>query len=199
MQGEKSATTSYDSWNMYGGNMNVRQTQFIAGVIAVAVFTLFAFAEKAPSLTPANSRKAAIDFTLQDSTGAPIRLSDYKGKIVLLDFWATWCHGCGTEIPWYMEFQNKYKDRGLSVIGVSMDDDGWKSVKPFITEHKVNYIVLIGNENLAKQYAVEQMPVTLLIDQDGRIAESHTGVVDRNAFESDIRSLLDEAQSKNGK
>ena len=179
--------------------MNVRQTQFILGVIGMAAFTLFAFSEKPPGLTPANSRKSAIDFTLQDATGAPIRLSDYKGKIVLLDFWATWCHGCETEIPWYMEFQNKYKGRGLSVVGISMDDDGWKSVKPFITEHKVNYTVLIGNENLAKQYAVEQMPVTLLIDQDGRVAESHTGVVDRNAFEADIRTLLDEAKSKKGK
>jgi peroxiredoxin len=179
--------------------MNVRRSQFILGAIGVAAFTFFAFAEKSLGITPANSRKSATDFTLQDATGAPIRLSDYKGKIVLLDFWATWCHGCGTEILWYMEFQNKYKDRGLSVIGISMDDDGWKSVKPFITEHKVNYTVLIGNENLAKQYAVEQMPVTLLIDQDGRIAESHTGVVDRNAFEADIRTLLDEANSKKGK
>ena len=75
------------------------------------------------AITAANSRKTAPDFTLNDSRGDPIKLSNYKGKIVLLDFWATWCHGCKTEIPWYMEFASKYKDSGLAVIGVSMDDD----------------------------------------------------------------------------
>jgi len=95
-----------------------------------------------------------------------------------------------TEIPWYIEFQKEYRNRGLVVLGVSMDDDGWKSVKPFIAEHRVNYPVVIGNENLAKQYNVEQMPVTLLIDEQGKIAESHSGVVDKHAFEADIRTLL---------
>jgi cytochrome c biogenesis protein CcmG/thiol:disulfide interchange protein DsbE len=70
----------------------------------------------------------AADFTLPDSTGSPIKLSAYKGKVILLDFWATWCTGCKVEIPWYMEFQNKYGKDGLTAIGVSMDDDGWQSV-----------------------------------------------------------------------
>jgi len=96
-----------------------------------------------------------------------------------------------TEIPWYIEFQQKYKERGFAAIGVSMDDDGWKSVKPFMVEHKINYPIVIGNEGLAKQYMVEQMPVTLLIDEQGRIAESYSGVIDKAAFEADIRALLD--------
>jgi len=70
-----------------------------------------------------NSRKPAPDFTLTDSKGASIKLSNYKGRVVLLDFWATWCEGCKVEIPWYMEFQKKYKESGLSVVGVSVDDD----------------------------------------------------------------------------
>jgi peroxiredoxin len=144
-----------------------------------------------PTPAPAdNVRKMAPNFTLSDSKGASVRLSDYKGKVVLLDFWATWCHGCKTEIPWYMEFQNKYKDEGLSVIGVSMDDDGWKSVKPFIEEQKMNYAVVIGDEALAKLYAVDALPVTMLIDRNGKIAVTHAGMVEKDAFEKQIRALL---------
>ena len=137
-----------------------------------------------------NLRKAAPDFTLSDSKGASIRLSDYKGKVVLLDFWATWCHGCNIEIPWYMEFQQKYKDKGLSVIGVAMDDDGWKSVRPFSDEKKINYIIVVGNEGLAKEYGVDNLPVTLLIDRDGKIAALHSGMVEKEAFEKEIQALL---------
>ena len=140
-----------------------------------------------------NVRKTAPNFTLSDSKGAAIRLSDYKGKVVLLDFWATWCHGCKTEIPWYMEFQNKYKDKGLAVIGVSMDDDGWKSVKPFVEEQKMNYAVVIGNQELAKLYAVDALPVTLLIDRNGKIAVSHAGMVEKDAFEKEIQALLQDS------
>ena len=140
-----------------------------------------------------NVRKTAPNFTLSDSKGASVRLSDYKGRVVLLDFWATWCHGCKTEIPWYMEFQNKYKDKGLAVIGVSMDDDGWKSVKPFVEEQKMNYVVVIGNEALAKLYAVDALPVTLLIDRNGKIAASHAGMVEKDAFEKEIQALLQDS------
>ena len=135
-------------------------------------------------------RKTAPDFALSDAKGAPIRLSDYKGKVVLLDFWATWCHGCNIEIPWYMEFQQKYKDKGLSVIGVAMDDDGWKSVRPFSDEKKINYMIVVGNEGLAKEYGVDNLPVTLLIDRDGKIAASHSGMVEKEAFEKEIQALL---------
>ena len=119
-------------------------------------------------------------------------LSAYKGKVVLLDFWATWCHGCQIEIPWYVEFQNRYKDRGLSAIGVSMDDDGWKSVRPFLQQNKLNYPVVIGNQGLAKQYGVDALPVTLLVDRDGKIVHSHAGMVDKSSFEHEIQALLGE-------
>jgi cytochrome c biogenesis protein CcmG/thiol:disulfide interchange protein DsbE len=91
-----------------------------------------------------------------------------------------------------MEFQNKYKARGLAVIGVSMDDDGWKSVRPFLQENKLNYPVVIGTQDLGKLYGVDSMPVTLLIDRDGKIADSHSGMVDKNNFEHEIRTLLRE-------
>jgi cytochrome c biogenesis protein CcmG/thiol:disulfide interchange protein DsbE len=148
-------------------------------------------AKSAPDvLTPQSRRKAAPDFTLTDATGRPLKLSSYKGKVVLLDFWATWCGGCKLEIPWYIEFDEKYRDKGLAVIGVSMDEEGMKAVKPFLAEKKIDYAVVIGNEELASRYGLTQMPMTLLIDRDGKIAVSHTGVVNKESFESNIQALL---------
>ena len=153
---------------------------------------LLAIMTLAVACTGAPVRKPAPDFRLIDSNGAPVRLSSFKGKVVLLNFWATTCGGCKTEIPWFVEFSERYKQRGLSVIGVSLDDDGWKSVRPFLKEKKLNYTVVIGSDALANQYGVNEMPVTLLIGRDGQIAYSHTGVVDKSQCEEEIRSLLEE-------
>lgn len=137
-------------------------------------------------------RKAAPGFVLTDSTGAALDLSSFKGRVVLLDFWATWCGGCKVEIPWYIEFASKYKNSGLAVIGVSMDEQGWKLVKPFLEAKKMNYPVVIGNDDLAKKYGLEAMPMTLVIDREGKIAVSHTGLVDKAGFESEVRTVLGE-------
>ena len=133
----------------------------------------------------------APDFTLIDATGSPVKLSSLKGKVVLLDFWATWCTGCKVEIPWYMEFETKYGKDGLVAIGVSMDDNGWKSVKPFLQEHKLNYPVVIGTQEVANEYGgLPSLPMTLLIDRGGNIAESHAGMVNKDEFEKKIKRLL---------
>jgi len=151
------------------------------------------------TITPTSQRKIAPDFSLTDANGKTIALSAYRGKVVLLDFWATWCGGCKVEIPWYMEFDKKYRNQGLAVIGVSMDDDGWKSVKPFLVKKKddetggyidMQYPVVIGNETLAKQFGLTEMPRTLLIDRQGRIAVAHSGMVDKESFENNIQGLL---------
>jgi peroxiredoxin len=159
-------------------------------VLACGTWLVTASAE----ITAANGRKAAPGFSLTDVKGAALNLSDYKGKVVLLNFWATWCHGCKEEIPWYMAFADKYKDQGFVVIGVSMDDDGWKSVKPFMEEKKLNYPIVIGTEELANRYGgVDGMPVSVLIDRDGKISDSHSGVVERDSWEKEIQQLLLEA------
>ena len=143
-------------------------------------------------LQSAPGRKPAPNFSLTDDKDAKISLSDFKGKVVLVNFWATWCHGCKEEIPWYMEFAGKYKDSGLVVIGISMDDDGWKAVKPFLQGKKLNYSVVIGNNTLAGQYGLDSMPLSVLVDRQGRIADSHPGVVDKNNWEQEIQKLLQE-------
>jgi peroxiredoxin len=168
----------------------------LAGIALIAA--CFTLPLRVPAdLTAANSRKAASDFTLRDSKGASVKLASLRGRVVLLDFWATYCDVCNVEIPWYIEFENKYKESGLSVVGVSVDEDGWKAVKPFVEEKKVNYLVLLGNWDLAKLFGVSnELPVTLLIDRDGRIADSHAGLVDKGVFESEIKVLLKETLPK---
>ena len=114
----------------------------------------------------------------------------------MLDFWGTFCEVCATEIPWFSEFQNKYKGSGLSVIGVSLDDS-WKPVKPYLQEKKVNYTVVIGNDDLARQFGVvNALPGTLLIDRNGKIADLHLGMVDKEVFEGEIRVLLKNSAKK---
>ena len=150
-------------------------------------------------LLPIAARPAAPAFSLVDANGERISLAALRGKVVLLDFWATWCGGCKLEIPWYMEFDQKYRQKGLAVVGVSMDDEGWRVVRPFLAKKRddetggniaMQYPVVIGNQQLANSYKLTSMPMTLLIDKEGRIALSHTGVVNKSDFESHILQLL---------
>ena len=134
--------------------------------------------------------KTAPNFSLADASGKRVQLSDFRGKVVVLDFWATWCHGCKEEIPWFMEFQSKYARSGLAVVGVAMDEDGWKSVRPFVEKTKMNYTVVVGNDAVAKPYGLDSMPMTVLIDRSGKIVSVHTGVVDKDGFEKELQELL---------
>ncbi len=146
---------------------------------------------KAASVKPDHERKQAPDFALKDADGKVVKLSAYKGKVVLLDFWATWCGPCKIEIPWFMELQRKNKDRGFEVLGVSMDDEGWEVVKPFLADVGVNYRVVIGNDATAQNYGgVDALPTTFLIDRAGKIAAVHVGLASRKEFEDGVAQLL---------
>lgn len=139
----------------------------------------------------AKTRKAAPDFSLKDVNGKPVKLSDYKGQVVLLNFWATWCGPCKVEIPWFKEFETTYKNQGFSVLGVAMDDEGWEAVKPYITEKQVNYRVVVGNEQVSVLYGdVESLPTTFVIDREGRIASIHIGLISKGDYSNEIKELL---------
>ena len=144
------------------------------------------------AVKPEKDRKKAPDFVLKDGNGTAAKLSDYKGKVVLLDFWATWCGPCKIEIPWFMEFEQTYKDRGFAVVGVSMDEDGWDVVKPYIQARKINYRILLGNDSVGQLYGgVDSLPTTFLIDRSGRIAKVHVGLeTGKDGFQNEIISLL---------
>jgi peroxiredoxin len=146
---------------------------------------------KAASPKSAKDRKPAPEFALKDADGRTVRLSDYRGKVVMLNFWATWCGPCKMEIPWFMDFQRKHKDRGFAIIGVSMDDEGWEAVKPFVNEFGVNYRIVLGNDEVAQAYGgVEALPTTFFIDREGNIASRHVGLAAKSDFEDDIEQLL---------
>ena len=139
----------------------------------------------------------APDFTLKDASGKTLKLSEYRGKVVLLNFWATWCGPCKIEIPWFIDFQQQYKDRDFAVLGVSLDDDGWKSVKPYVEEKKINYRVVIGTEELSALYGgVDSLPTTFMIDRSGRIASTHLGLVSKSEYLTEIQDLLDGKELK---
>ena len=167
----------------------------LLGVAAVGSFFLFHSstprAARAESVRPSAERKPAPDFALKDINGQTVHLSDYKGKVVILDFWATWCGPCRMEIPWFIELQRQDKDRGLEVLGVSMDDNGWADVKPFLAEMKVNYRVVIGDDKTAETYGgVDSLPTTFLIDREGKIAIVHVGLANRKDIEDGVEQLL---------
>ncbi len=136
-------------------------------------------------------RRPAPNFTLKDAMGRPVKLSDYKGKVVLLNFWATWCGPCKIEIPWFVEFEKSYKDRGFAVLGVSMDEEGWDVVKPYVEKTKINYRMVIGDDMTAELYGgVDSLPTSFMLDREGRIAATHVGLVSKSAYQNDINTLL---------
>jgi peroxiredoxin len=157
---------------------------------SIAIWQTISPAPPVARLDPVSLRPLAKEFELEDSNGAIVRLSELKGKVVVVNFWATWCGGCQIEIPWFVEFYNKYKGAGFEVVGVSLDSDGWKSVRPYLKERSIPYKIVIGNETTAKEFNVTAMPVTLLIDREGRVAAINTGVPLRSTYEADIQSLL---------
>jgi len=154
---------------------------------------------KSTQVHASSNRKPAPEFTLTDSSGAQVKLSDYKGKVVLLNFWATWCGPCALEIPWFMEFEQQYKSKGFEVLGVSMDDDGWKAVKPYIAEHKLNYRVLLGNDSVSQLYGgLDALPTTYIIDRDGKVAfPAHVGLINKSEYVQEVESLLSDKRAGN--
>jgi thiol-disulfide isomerase/thioredoxin len=144
------------------------------------------------SLCPANAKPANLDFTLKDLANRDVKLSSFKGKVILLDFWATWCGPCKVEIPWFIEFQNKYGKDGLQVIGVSVDDTLAK-LKPYVDTMKMNYLVLQGLDHDDVQDAYGPMfgiPVTAIISRDGKVCMKHAGLASKSSFEAMIKGLL---------
>ena len=160
-------------------------------IVAVALLA-FVSAPASAELLKAAARKPANDFSLPGRDGKAVKLSALKGKVVLLDFWATWCTGCKVEIPWFIEFDKTYRAKGLAAVGVAMDDDGFKTIEPYLKTHPIPYTIVAGNFDAAGPYGISALPVTVLIDRSGRVAARHVGVVDKKEFEAELQQLLGE-------
>ncbi len=140
----------------------------------------------------AGVKAAKFDYTLKDMNGKDVKLADFKGKPILLNFWATWCPPCKAEIPWFIEFTEKYKDKGLVVIGVSVDDSA-ADIKAFADEYKINYPMLVGlgHDSLMEEYeATFAVPVSWFIRADGTVSTRAPGIHPKEWFEAQIKALF---------
>jgi peroxiredoxin len=141
---------------------------------------------------PLDAKPADLNFTLKDMNDKDVSLASYKGKVILLDFWATWCGPCKVEIPGFVEMQNTYGPKGLQVIGISIDDRA-EQLKPFAAEFKMNYPVLqgLGRDDVTDAFGpVFGVPTTVIVSRDGRICASHSGMTAKEVFEEHIKELL---------
>lgn len=137
------------------------------------------------------SGSAMPSWELTDLQGQPVRSADFEGKVVILDFWATWCPPCLKEIPGFIELQERYGEAGLVVVGVSLDEGGPATVAPFVSKEGINYPVVMGDSAIVEAFGgIESIPTTFVIDRDGQILKRHVGYVSRDRFEKEIQPLL---------
>jgi len=147
---------------------------------------------------PAPSYELAPSFTLKDLDGENVSLSDFSGKVIILDFWATWCPPCIKEIPHFIELYEQYKDKGCVIVGIALDREGINIVKPFVQKNKIEYPVLISDRQVPQAYGgINSIPTTFVIDSAGNIRKRYVGYRDKSVFEADIKMLLPKPEVQN--
>jgi DsbE subfamily thiol:disulfide oxidoreductase len=139
--------------------------------------------------------KPAPNFQLTALDGKQVSLSDYRGKAVLLNFWATWCGPCRIEMPWFVDLQKKYSGQGFEIVGVAMDDSGEKAIKDFTQQIGTNYTVLLGKDAVGDAYGVEGMPTTFFIGRDGKVIDQTLGLASKKELEERIQRAISSAQT----
>ena len=163
----------------------------LASIFAVLRFSML---PKAPTVSVEPKKqifKPAPDFTLLDIYGEEKKLSDFKGKVVILDFWATWCPPCKALIPNFIELYNEYRDEGLEIIGVTMDWNAERVAGPFALENGIDYTILLGEREVSDLYGdLTAIPTTFVLDREGGIRKKYIGYRDKDVFEKDIKELL---------
>jgi peroxiredoxin len=166
----------------------------VAMVVSLMLVLGFNLARRKPSATAAATQMKdamAPDFSLASLDGKTIRLSDFRGKPVVLNFWATWCEPCKIEMPWFVEMQKQYGGDGLQFLGVAMDDASPKDIAQFAHDMGVNYPILLGKESVGDAYGgLPFLPETFFIDRQGKVVDKKLGLKGRDEFEEDIKKIV---------
>jgi peroxiredoxin len=171
----------------------------LAFVVALMLYVGYHRARRSgPAFAPHLTQSSlAPDFSLESLDGKTMRLSDYRGKAVLLNFWATWCGPCKIEMPWFVELQNQYAAQGFQIVGVAMDDASKEDISKFAKDMGVNYPILIGKESVGDQYGgVPALPESFLIGRDGKIVDKMIGLHGKAEIEDGIKKALDTRPAK---
>ena len=178
--------------------------------IAILIIVVFILNRELPQATatppttaaakPSDSAIGVSDLVFKDLDGKELKLSDLKGKVVLLDFWATWCEPCKIETPWLIEFQKKYGPKGFTVVGIAMDEGGQKIVQPYTqsalfdmedgSKQAINYPIVLGNDTLSDKFGVNGFPTGVLISRDGKLVKITSGLVGRDELMKDIEGQM---------
>jgi thiol-disulfide isomerase/thioredoxin len=178
--------------------MIMRWTIAAVGALALALVTVGAplplpwLDAAANGVCDANAKPAPLNFTLKDMQNRDVKLAAFKGKVVVIDFWATWCGPCKLEIPGFVDLQSRYGAKGLQFIGISVDDK-LEQLKPYVADYKMNYPVLqgLGHDDVQDAFGpIWGIPTTIVIGRDGKICRKHQGMASKDAFEREIKSLL---------
>jgi peroxiredoxin len=178
-----------------------RMVLFVAAVACLFPVSAAAQKDVHASLAVRDNRKAAPNFHLDSLAGGVLQISDFKGKVVLLNFWATACGGCVLEIPSFIDLQRKYRGGDFTAVGISADipyeglksaEEAWQKVRPFAAQHQVNYPIVMGNDAVIDAYGFKSYPATYLIDKSGHIAATYVGVVSKADVDANIQRLLAE-------
>jgi thiol-disulfide isomerase/thioredoxin len=172
---------------------------FIAAIIAAMLFAGVRAARKnRAGGSPAGQLigRVAPDFDLPSLDGKNLKLSDLRGKAVLLNFWATYCGPCKIEMPWFVELQKEYGPRGFQIVGVAMDDASTEEIAKFVKQMGVNYPILLGQESVGQSYGgVGVLPTTFFLDRDGKLIAREFGLQSRSVFVDHIKRSMSQGQA----
>ena len=171
---------------------------FIAAIVAAMLFAGIRMARNNRANGPAKGQligQLAPDFELPALDGKNLKLSDLRGKAVLLNFWATYCGPCKIEMPWFVELQKEYGPQGFQIVGVAMDDASTEDIAKFAREMGINYPILIGKDSVSDRYNVSVLPTTFFLDRDGKLIAREFGLVSRSVFVEHIKKAMGQGRA----